>query len=78
MPDANATREDKSEAERDAMMRRLPMVLEDLDDIGRLTEDGARLYFALERYLFPANECFLPENLEATEREYLKRAGIGA
>jgi hypothetical protein len=58
---------------------RLHMVLEDLDEKheGILTEREARLYFAVERYLYPENEIFLPENLAATEREYLKRVGEG-
>jgi hypothetical protein len=57
----------------------LHAVLEDLDEIreGVLTERQARLYFAVERYLYPENEIFLPENLAATEREYLKRVGEG-
>lgn len=67
-----------AEAEREAVSGRLLMLLVDLDEVGRLTEAGARLYFAVERYLYPANEMFRPENLEATEREYLKRAGIGS
>lgn len=49
------------------------MVLEDLDGLGILTEPEARLYFAIERYLFPLNEMFRPENLAATEARYMKR-----
>jgi hypothetical protein len=58
---------------------RLHMVLEDLDEKnqGRLTEREARLYFAVERYLYPENEIFRPENLAATEAEYLKRTEGG-
>lgn len=52
----------------------LEQVLEILDEAGTLTEAEARLYFQIERYLFPANEMFRPENLEATERQYLARA----
>jgi hypothetical protein len=54
---------------------RLHMVLEDLDEKheGILTEREARLYFAVERYLYPENEIFRPENIAATEQAYLKR-----
>lgn len=65
-----------AEAEREAVSGRLLMLLGDLDEVGRLTEAGARLYFAVERYLYPANEMFRPENLAATEAKYLKRAGL--
>jgi hypothetical protein len=59
----------------------LHSVLEDLDEKqekeGTLTEREARLYFALERYLYPENEIFRPENLAATEQKYLKRTEGG-
>lgn len=47
------------------------MVLEDLDELGVLTEPEARLYFAIERYLYPLNDLFRPENLAATEARYI-------
>lgn len=63
------------ERTREIMAGRLTSVLTDLDELGTLSEREARLYFAVERFLFPENECFRPENLEATERVYLSRVG---
>lgn len=47
--------------------------MDEVSDLRPLTEGEARLYFAVERYLFPENEMFLPENLAATEARYLSR-----
>lgn len=71
-----AAKRAKLEAELDVMVGPCDAVLRELDELGTLTEPGARLYFALERYLFPDAEAFRPENLAATERTYLKRAGL--
>ena len=66
----------KLEAELDVIVGPCDAVLRELDELGTLTEPGARLYFAVERYLFPDSEAFRPESLAATEQRYLKRAGL--
>lgn len=60
---------------RESVDSKLCNILEDLDELGSpLTEREARIYFAAERYLFPENEAFRPENIKETERKYLTRA----
>jgi hypothetical protein len=54
-------------------VNRLLIDLDELSDERALTEEECLLYMASERYMFPDNECFRPENLAATQERYLSR-----